>query len=160
MPAVLNMVAPQRSARTAAIALLARREHTVHELEQKLQARGYAAHEVQSTLSSLHGEGLQSDQRFAENYVYERVRRGYGPVRIRFELERRGLEPVWIERALRPHKEDWQRHAAEQRSKRFGTILPTDPRERDRQSSFLHRRGFSAEHIHRELTEGPCPAEQ
>lgn len=55
------------------IALLARREHSQLELKQKLLNKGYKLSEVETLIISLAVEGLQSDERYTEIYVRQRI---------------------------------------------------------------------------------------
>jgi regulatory protein len=127
--------------------LLARREHSCLELQHKLEGRGFAAGEVAEVLASLAAERLQSDERFAEAYVYFRSSRGRGPVRIRAELRERGIGDELISRYLSMTGNEWQVRAAAERQKRFGDELPQEWKERSRQARFLQNRGFSSEQI-------------
>ena len=71
--------------------LLARREHSARELSHKLKSRDYDEVSIQAVIESLIDEGLQSDDRFAEQFTRSRVEKGYGPIRIRQELRERGI---------------------------------------------------------------------
>jgi regulatory protein len=102
---------------------------------------------VAEVLDELTAEGLQSDVRFAEAFVQARVGRGQGPVRIRMELERRGVSGDTLENALEDSETDWPKLAGAVRRKRFGGEPPGDFRERARQMRFLQYRGFTADHI-------------
>ena len=72
-------------------------------------------------------------------------------MRIRMELEQRGVAGSLIDQALDASDVDWGEPAAEVRRKRFGPGLPTDFRERARQSRFLQYRGFDAGQLARAL---------
>lgn len=135
------------------MALLARREHSVRELERKLNAKAFAAEAVSAVLDELRSEGLQSDLRFAESFTAMRVAKGCGPVRIRAELRERGVDEDLIEEQLRAMSGEWLAMAAQVRRKRFGAALPSDIREQARQARFLNYRGFAAEQV-RALLQG------
>lgn len=133
--------------RPSAVRLLARREHSVHELRQKLRHKGFAAEPVEACLEALQAERLLSDARFAEAYVRMRAGRGYGPVRIRLELDERGVNSELGAQALAEAEADWEALAGQARRKRFGAALPQDFKERARQARFLQYRGFTAEQV-------------
>lgn len=135
-----------RSARHAAMDLLARREHSLAELRKKLLARDFEGGEIEETLAALAREGLADNGRFCEAFIASRIRKGQGPIRIRAELLERGIEGETIARCL-PDAHDWRGLAREVRARRFGDRPPGDYRERARQSRFLEYRGFTAEHI-------------
>jgi regulatory protein len=131
--------------------LLAQREHSVLELTRKLKRRAYQADDIGRALDALSAEGWQSDRRFAESFVRNRVSRGLGPVRIRRELGERGVDRELTDAALAACDEDWLSRAEAVRQKRFGAALPRDIRERGRQVRFLAYRGFPQEQIGRVL---------
>lgn len=132
-----------------ALKLLARREHSLRELERKLRQKGFEPQAIQDCLAALEQQRLQSDERFAESYVAARMARGYGPQRIRVELAERGVGDDEIEQQLALTKGEWQARAQEVRRKRFGSELPQDYQERARQARFLQYRGFTSEQIRR-----------
>ncbi len=102
---------------------------------------------MHDVIDNLRAEGLQSDERFTEAFVHIRVDRGYGPLRISQELQQRGVCDSLISRFMCLEEPDWRQHAREAREKRFGTSLPTDYKDRAKQSRFLQSRGFSGEQI-------------
>lgn len=136
--------------REAALRLLARREHSRLELSRKLKQRGWADCDVELVIDELADENLQSEERFAESFVRQRVARAYGPMRIRAELSERGLDRAEITRALESESPDWFAIAADWYEKRYGPEPPADLKEKSRRQQALARRGFAHEHI-REL---------
>jgi regulatory protein len=134
--------APQRSAYDKALALLARREHSRHELRTRLRRDGYAPEEVEAALGALAEAGYQSDQRFGEMLVRSRIRQGYGPVRLRAELGTHDLADDVVHELLAAADADWQAQASEQLRRRYGSSAPADYREFARRVQFLARRGF------------------
>lgn len=134
--------------RQAAIALLARREHSRRELAHKLRQRGAGGELIAEALDALAAEGLQSDDRFTESFITARRARGFGALRIRAELRERGIDTDLIERHMHEMADPLEQ-VEEVRRKRFGPELPTDFKEQARQSRFLQYRGFSAEQIRR-----------
>ena len=117
------------------------------ELARKLGMRGYDGQSVQSVVSDLSREGLQSDDRFAENYVHHRLEKGFGPIRIVLELRERGIGDDLIDLHLNRSAQEWLQHASQARQKRFGGGLPATFRDQARQSRFLQQRGFSGDQI-------------
>lgn len=127
---------------------LARREHSRAELVHKLAQKGYPDDEIDRQLARLAEEGLQSDWRFAESFAAQRARNGFGSMKIRYELERRGVAGALIDEALSPWRDRWQALAREQRERHFGD-WPEDYRERARQSRYLQQRGYDFDVINR-----------
>jgi regulatory protein len=126
--------------------LLARREHSLAELRDKLAARGFAPVDIDDAVAALGREGLADDTRFVEAFVAARIRRGQGPLRIRAELAERGIAAETVARCLAAAC-DWRRLAREVRVKRFGAGLPQEFRERARQARFLEQRGFAGAEV-------------
>jgi len=134
-------------ARETALRLLARREHSHQELVLKLAAKGFQIQDVTGVIDRLAEKGLQSDLRFAESFTRYRISRGQGPLRIRAELQQRGVGNELITTALDSEGVNWLELAKEQRCKRFGQSIPETTAEQARQQRFLHQRGFSSEHV-------------
>ena len=130
--------------RLQAMNLLARREHLRAELKRKLCQRcgAEASADVERVLDELAEENLQSDQRFAESYIRSRSGKGYGPDRIRQELQQKGLPAVLLEEAMEAQDVDWAQLARGVREKKFGAPVPDGFPERARQMRFLAYRGF------------------
>ncbi len=137
----------QRSVEAIAIGLLARREHSAYELGQKLEQRDFNPTDIENCLQTLCDQGLQSDQRFAENYVRYRSQKGMGPQRIEHELRQKGVNAELIQTVMRDSEIDWFTLANTVRCKRFGEQEPRDFTERAKQQRFMQYRGFSHEHI-------------
>ncbi|MEM9253886.1 MAG: regulatory protein RecX [Pseudomonadota bacterium] len=140
--------------RLAAMNLLARREHSRSELALKLGRRFSDEKVVQEQIRRLADECLQSDRRFAESFVRQRVERGCGPLRITRELRQRGVDQWDIDGALTDATIDWAGRAVQVVKRKFGGGKPLDVRERARWQRFLEYRGFSSEHYRRFMDEG------
>ncbi|MDE2235486.1 MAG: regulatory protein RecX [Gammaproteobacteria bacterium] len=135
----------------AALRLLARREHSVQELTGKLLQRGFEEQTVASVTAALAERELLSDERFVDEFVASRMRRGSGPLKIRGELHNRGVDQSMVDSALDASRKQWLANAEAVRRKRFGAEPPRDFAERARQARFLQQRGFSAEQIRQVL---------
>lgn len=142
---------PRDAVRRVALGLLARREHGRRELEMKLLARGFAVSDVAPELAVLENERLLSEERFAEQFVGSRARRGDGPRKIRAELKGRGVDDSLIEKELDETEENWLSEAERVRCRKFGAAIPDTYEERARQARFLQNRGFTLEQIRRVL---------
>ncbi len=135
---------------------MARREHSTEELRFKLLSKGFESHELKGVLDGLRDEGLLSDQRFTEAFVSSRVRRGYGPLRIRAELNERGVNDALIAMFVDINGEVWQEQIKNVRNKRFGHQGPKDFKERAKQARFLQYRGFTSDQIRGVLKKSPA----
>lgn len=125
--------------------MLALREHGRRELQHKLCARGYAEADIERLLEDLADRGLVSDRRMAETYVAERVRKGFGPVRIRQELRQRGLAEDLIDHSLGQSTREWWDAMSAVHAKRFGPAPANHHKARAQRARFLEYRGFPAE---------------
>lgn len=139
---------------SAAVGLLARREHSARELRGKLVAKGYPAELVNGALEHLGTQGLLSDARFAEVFARSRANKGYGSVRIAQELRQRGVANEQIAPVLTEAKENWRAQITQVRNKRFGEVLPQSNADRAKQARFLLQRGFTSEQVRAVLRGG------
>lgn len=130
-----------------AVRMLARREHSVHELRHKLIAKGFDRRLVEDAVTQCRSKNLVSDARFVEALIHERKRRGYGPLRIQNDLRQRGIDAGLVADWLDVNDPGWLASLREVRCKKFGNQPPDDYREWARQARFLQSRGFSADQI-------------
>ncbi|KUJ81671.1 RecX family transcriptional regulator [Microbulbifer flavimaris] len=144
---------PAQALFSAALELLSRREHSRRELREKLSGK-FPDADFDALFLRLQELNYQSDQRFAELFARSRVQRGQGPLRIRRELQQRGVSADLIERALELLQEDWFQLAAELLQRKFrGPVSEALPREqqlkeRARRQRYLAYRGFPSDAIH------------
>ena len=169
--AALSVGSPSQSANTGrasdqsrtpfsvAVDLLSRREHSCHELKQKLSAK-FPDADIEAVLLYLQELNYQSDQRFAEVFARSRVQRGQGPIRIRRELQQRGVGSDLIACALELVDTDWFALAAELLQRKFREpVSPALPREqqfkeRAKRQRYLAYRGFPTDAINWALEAG------
>ncbi|MDO8861232.1 regulatory protein RecX [Haliea sp. E1-2-M8] len=164
--------------RVAAMNLLARREHSQSELQSKLCRRFDAPDLVSSVLQELQRENLQSDERYGESLLRQRLRRGYGPARVRQDMRERGLDDAAIAAAHAAVEPDWFAAAEDVFSRKFGGAFDAPPasesfgrddnaldpvarrqaqqaafKEKARRMRFMQYRGFAPEHFRHLLDE-------
>jgi len=130
----------------AALDALARRDYASEDLRRKLLEKGYDAVVVVPLLDALRAEKLLDDRRYAENFVAYHAARGQGPLRVRADLRRHGLEGPLVEECLDAFPE-WIVHLREARQKKFGAKLPSTYADKQRQVRFLGYRGFTSAQI-------------
>jgi len=140
---------PKRSAYDKALGLLARREHSRHELKTKLRQSGYEGDETLVAIERLGEQHYQDDDRFAEVLVRSRASQGYGPQRIHAELKTHAVPEARIRELLDGVEVDWEVSALDQLRRRYGGKRATDHAERARRAQFLLRRGFAAATVRR-----------
>lgn len=143
---------------------LGRREHSQHELRQKLLAKHCEPVAVDQLLIEFAEEGYQSDERMTSAMIKEGIRKGHGHRRILQDMRCRGLKTVknlsdidkWIEQYQdffvnseyhieRDNEIDWLFLAVEAREKKYGATLPTTPKDKAKQLRFLQYRGFKTD---------------
>ena len=102
------MVRQYRHALDRAVAALASRAHSKHELESKLLRAGYRPSTVEMVLYKLEKEGLLDDADFARQWVEARANRHMGRRRIAQELRHKGIDAEQAEEALEAIDDDDQ----------------------------------------------------
>ena len=103
--------------RDVAVRYLSRREYAVEELRNRLLQRGADSGITDKVVSDLADENLVSDRRFTEMYVRMRIRRLFGPLKIRGELRSRGISDHLIAEIMPPGQETWFDSASQWASK-------------------------------------------
>ena len=134
--------APLSEIESRAIKLLTTREHSRLELDRKLRARGYPAEDVEQVLDQLEREDWLSESRLVERYVAERLEKGFGPIRIRFELREKGLSDALIRPQLDLDDSQCLELIARVHRQRFGEMPPADRNDFAKRARFLEYRGF------------------
>ncbi len=129
-----------------AIAILARRDHSVREVRDKL-SRDYSESEIDESIDRLIQDKYLSESRFIESFLRSRLSLGQGPVKILHEFGQKGIDKEQVEACDDWHNVDFSAIAREVRVKRFGHQPPKDFKEKQKQSAFLSRRGFFPEQI-------------
>jgi regulatory protein len=134
--------------RARALRLLARREHTRQELENKLSPHAAASEDLQSLISGLKQKNQLSEERFAEERA-RRLSRKYGATRIRQDLKSKGVSEELISRFSSSENE--MQKAKEILERKYRTPAATRE-EKAKRMRFLQSRGFSSEIIFKLLS--------
>ena len=130
-----------------ALGYLARREHSMFELCQKLNHKGCAATAINQAIEQLLAQDYLSDARFVAMFVRSKAARGQGPVKIRHELQQHHIEPALLEAALIQSEIDWFALAQHAYEKRFGSKPIKDFADKQKRQRYLYQRGFTTEMI-------------
>lgn len=160
MQSLSTAIERQRQVEVVCLRLLARREHSQKELLDKLAQRGFLREEVEPVIARLAEQNWQNDARYAECYVRQRIASGYGPVRIRYELQQRGIDDVDMDAAAEGQG-GWQQLLTELYRNKYDEDKTLPQKEWLKRSRFLQQRGFSGEMIKRlfaDLKIKPCRA--
>lgn len=150
--------------RLSAMNLLARREHSVKELTDKLRLRyldsdcdyNRDGNLIETVVDDLKSQDLQSDQRFVESFIRLRASQGKGPVRICQELKQRGISAAIAKSAIHCSGVDWYELALTCYLKKFAphrsdsvdiSFSQLERKEQVKRQRYLSYRGFNFEHI-------------
>lgn len=140
-----------------AIRILAMRDHSEQELRRKMaapvmgkngpEALDVTPEEVDRVVGWCIENRYLDDQRFVRQFIASRSRKGYGPARIRQELNQKGIAREESERAMRECEIDWALLAKEHAQRKYGDPLPTVFAEKVKIQRFLLYRGYLMEDI-------------
>lgn len=130
--------------RSAAFRLLARREYGRRELSQRL-AQQYEAETVEAVLDELESEGYQSDRRYVEGFLRNRIAQGYGRKRIEYDLAQKQVPQALVAEVIEEYSPDWYALAADVWGRRFGVAPGDDYKAYAKQMRYLLQRGFTSD---------------
>jgi len=143
---------PPLSLKGRALRYLSQREHSRAELQRKLAKHAEDPSEIGRVLDDLQARGFIDHQRVTDSVVHRKAGK-LGALRIKHELQAKGLEPALVVAAVAQLKSSEVERAREVRRKKFSE-LPQDASERAKQARFLAARGFSGDVISRVLKGG------
>ena len=136
------------SAKSVAVRLLSRREHSAFEIRDKLHKRDFDEGEIEQTIIELQQGGWLSDERYAEAYIRMRQQKGFGPIRIAIELNERGVKESIVDDYLQADNEGWQQALEQQYLKKYKNKPVEDYNDRAKRIRFLQYRGFAPDVIY------------
>ncbi|HEU0265588.1 MAG TPA: regulatory protein RecX [Geobacterales bacterium] len=138
-----------------ALRLLARRDHTVAELEIKLARRGFTTEAITDCHNRLCQLGYLDDSRVARLMARSFQRKGMVGFRLRQELVKKGIDRPLIDTVMAELSAEYDEETAMRTlvSRRYPAFVATtaELREKKRVHDFLCRRGFSPSTISRLL---------
>lgn len=139
------MIRQYRHALDRAVAYLAARARSKHEVSQKLLQAGYRPCTVEMVIYKLEREHILDDEDFAKQWVEARSSSKMGKQRIAMELRRKGVSTTTAEEALMEVEDDDQLESATALAQKAYARAKRDedPRKTaQRISGMLARRGF------------------
>ena len=136
------------SAKSVAVKLLSRREHSAREIRAKLAQRDFDENEIEQVIVELQQGGWLSDERFAEAYIRMRRNKGYGPLRISIELNERGVNEDIVNDYMQVDNAIWLQILKQQYLKKYKGALVTDYNDKAKRIRFLQYRGFPLDMIY------------
>jgi regulatory protein len=145
-------------AKQTALDYLAYKPRTETEVRRKLQESDTPPPVVEEVIARMHDLGYLDDEEYAQDYAHNRFsNKGYGPIRIRRELVKRGVDRGLADRAVDDlfAEVDPTAAAREHAEKYWPRIADEDDPRRQKQKlhDYLRRRGFSADTIYPLLDE-------
>jgi len=136
------------SAKSVAVRLLSRREHSAFEIRDKLLKRDFDSEEIDRVIIELQQGGWLSDERFAEAYIRMRQLKGFGPVRIAMELNERGVKEHIVDDYLHANDDSWRQTLEQQYRKKYKDKPIDDYSDKAKRIRFLQYRGFALDVIY------------
>ena len=135
----------------SALRILTGRDHSKYELTQKLEQRGFTAHDIEKAVSECERFNYINDERTSRVYIRQLILKGYGEKRIRYEMNKKGLKGERIQNILSEtvaeiDELDGAERILDKNLKRFERESDLKKR-RDKIYRFLNVRGFSQETI-------------
>lgn len=145
-------------ARSRALDYLAHKPRTAFEVRRKLEQKDYEASVIDVVVEQFRDRGYLDDEEYAEEYVRRRFsNKGYGPVRLRQELRKRGIDRSLSETAVAAFFEEADALAAarEHAEKGWSRIAREDDprRRRDKLYRYLTRRGYTYDTVRQVIDE-------
>ena len=122
--------------------LLSLREHSRAELRLKLCTRFPGSKDIDAVLDQMEAKSYLSDERFLEQYLEQRKRKGYGPLRIMAELRDKGVDKGLVEEAVYASGTDWSKLMKQVSGRKFGDADQADRQFLLKMARFLEYRGF------------------
>ena len=140
----------EKGLRHKVIELLARREDSYGELEEKLQLLTEDEAAMYRVLDWVVEMGLQCDKRFTNMFIRSKAISGYGPVRIRLELKQKHIAVDLIDIGFDEIEEeiDWLQEVDRLIEKKSSNLDLADMKSKNKVMGFLQRRGFNLDQIY------------
>ncbi|MEC9247494.1 MAG: regulatory protein RecX [Pseudomonadota bacterium] len=116
------------------------------ELINKSRKKGIEDFDVSRILDGLKEQGLQSDERFAIEFLHSKAEAGFGPSRIRRDLSSRGVGKELINLVFQESEVDWLANAKKVFERKFPE-QSSELKEYAKRVRFLNYRGFEQDDI-------------
>ncbi|OZG40339.1 RecX family transcriptional regulator [Aeromonas sp. A35_P] len=139
-PAEPSFAEQLAAARAYAMRSLARRESAESELARRLRQQGYQEEVIEAVVDYCRGYNWVNDERYGAMAVRAGAAKGHGPLKIRFELRRKGLDDGQIDAAFEQPELDWFELAFALLERRANIA---DFKQRMKWLKYLLGRGFS-----------------
>lgn len=131
------------AARAYAMRSLARRESAESELARRLRQQGYQEEVIEVVLDYCRSYNWVNDERYGAMAVRAGAAKGQGPLKIRFDLRRKGLDDGQIDAAFEQPELDWFELAFALLERRASVAELDDFKPRMKWLKYLLGRGFT-----------------
>ena len=132
----------------SALRFLSIRNHSSQELSRKLLRKKFSGEIIEKVLNDLFNLGYLNDKKFAEQYFNELVGKFFGPLKIKNELIKRGINREVVDEVLNDYftNDEMQREVIQKLlSKSKFPEKISSRNELQRIYNYLISRGFSSE---------------
>ena len=134
-----------------AVRILTHRDHSIYELKQKLQQRGFASQAIDAVIQECERLNYLDEKRTARVYISQLKRKHFGIRHIRMALKKKRLYGTAIETILLESYDtiEERRSAAKLLQKKMKTFNREEDlkKRRDKIYRFLYSRGFNKDII-------------
>ncbi len=136
--------------------LMAKRNHFSQELVQKLENRGFPISIIQNVTAECVKLNYLNDQESGRGYIEELIRKGYGPGKIRYKLNTKGLDTPLIDELFLENRVIEREHETAEKvmNKKLSQLSSeSNPLKiKNKIFRFMHYRGFSVWLIRKLMT--------
>ena len=144
-----------KKAKNIAFRLLKYRDRSEKEIVNRLKKKKVSREVIEKVIAELKSLSLLDDRKFAKSWIQERIRKGYGLLKIKVELKEKGIDQDLLKDLLQDiNKDAWVlpqiRELVQKRIKKYNKI---DLNVKRKILSYLVRRGFPYEKVIRVLKE-------
>lgn len=134
-----------KSASSIAVGLLARRDHSIHQIRLKLIQREFDTQEIEQVLADCIAQGYLDDARFAALVLRSQIAKGHGVNKIKQSMSQKGLSKEVIHDCLQSCECDWFELAKQKALKKFGQKTVVDQKDYAKRMRYLLGQGFDYE---------------
>ncbi len=131
---------------------LRNKDRSINEVKRYLEGKGFNREVIRRSIDFIKNLNLVDDQIYAENYVIESLRKGIGELKIRYELNNKGVDNYITEKIIQKHlsEEEAYKNALEIIQKKF-TGDSWNEKTKARIGRFLLSKGYREETIYQVL---------
>lgn len=127
---------------------------TRHEVEEKLRAAEFEEDVILECVDFAEEYGYINDEEYARNYVHDKMHlRRWGALRIRHELQRKGVSREVISNALEEMRECEEENLYALAAELLDCVDPEDRKQIEKCKQKLYGRGYTFDSINRVVRE-------